>query len=95
MVAAQPNVLRYTPGYRTEYVHGRTFSERMDNEWHRLVTCHSITNHATANPLGGARLTPSSLIGSWAGTTLVRLSIPQLRLKVIRTNLGWPEPNHP
>ena len=75
MVAAQPNVRRYTPGYMREYVGGRTFSRRMDDEWYRLVMCHSITD--IGNPLGGARITPSSLIGSWAGTTLVRLSIPQ------------------
>ena len=65
-----------------EYVQGRTFSERMDNEWYRLVMCHSITDPATtANPLGGGRITPSSLIGSWKGITLVRLSILQLDSK--------------
>lgn len=76
MVAMQPNSLRYTPGCMTEYISGRTFSERMDDEWHRLVTCHSIT--ADPSPLSGKRFTPSALVGSWKGTVLVRLSILRL-----------------
>jgi len=66
-----------TPLHSQEYVQGRTFSERMDNEWHRLVICYGITDPATtANPLGGKHITPSSLIGSWAGTTLVPDFLP-------------------
>lgn len=72
-LAVKPNMLRYTPGYKGEYVLGRTFSERMDNEWNRLIVCHSITSFPRG--LGGRRFTPAGLIGSWAGTMLVRLSI--------------------
>jgi len=93
MLAMLPNTLRYTPGYMEEYVLGRTFSERMDDEWHRLVMCHSIT--APSSPLGGRRFTPSSLIGSWKGAVLVRLSILRLQFKIICTDLGSPDPNHP
>ena len=92
MIAMQPNTLRYTPGYREEYLPGRTFSERMDDEWHRLVTCYSTT--AAPSPLSGKRFTPSALIGSWTGTILVRLSILRLQFKPIHTDLGPSEPNH-
>ena len=89
----QPNTPRYTPGYMEEYIPGRTFSERMDSEWSRLVMCHSIT--AASSPLGGNRFTPSSLIGSWKGTVLVRHSILRLQFKTICTDPGSSEPNHP
>ena len=89
----QPNTPRYTPGYMDEYVLGRTFSQRMDDEWHRLVMCHDIT--AAPNPLGGRRFTPSSLIGSWKGTIIVCLSILRLQFKTIYTDLVSSEPNHP
>jgi len=69
----QPNMLRYTPGYMEEYIPGRTFSERMDEEWHRLVMCHRIDG--ARNPLRGKRFTASTLVGSWKGTVLVRVSI--------------------
>ncbi|KAF9648741.1 hypothetical protein BDM02DRAFT_3186850 [Thelephora ganbajun] len=69
LTATQPNALRYTPGYMEQYVPGRTFSERMDEEWHRLVMCHSI--NTASNPLGGKRFTPSALVGLWKGTVLV------------------------
>lgn len=91
MIAMQPNSLRYTPGYMADYIPGRTFSQRMDNEWHRLVMCHSITDDP--QPLGGSRFTPSTLVGSWKGTVLVRHSILRLRFKPIRTDLGSSEPN--
>ena len=93
LIAMQPNTLRYTPGYMEEYIPGRTFSERMDNEWHRLIMCHNIT--APSTPLDGKRFTPSSLIGSWKGTVIVRLSILRLQFKTICTDFGSPEPNHP
>jgi len=73
MLSMEPNVFRYTPGYMTEYIPGKTFSERMDDEWHRLVMCHSVT--APRNPLAGKRFTPSALVGSWKGTLIVRISI--------------------
>ena len=84
MIAMHPNTHRYTPGYMEEYIPGRTFSERMDDEWHRLIMCHSIT--AASNPLGGKRFNPSSLIGSWKGVVLVRLSILRLPFKTICTD---------
>lgn len=73
MITVEPNLLRYTPGYTGEYVSGRTFSERMDDEWYRLIMCHDMT--AASNPPGGSCFTPSALVGSWKGTILVRLSI--------------------
>lgn len=69
----QPNEPRYTPGGMSEYAPGRTFSQRMDNEWFRLVMCYSINDIQSG--LAGALFTPSSLIGSWKGVTLVRLPI--------------------
>jgi hypothetical protein len=76
VLAAQPRELRYTPGCIGEYIRGRTFSERMDDEWHRLVKCHSLT--PVQNGLGGRLFTPSALVGLWKGTILVHLSILRL-----------------
>lgn len=81
MIAAQPNLLRYTPGYMEEYTRGRTFSERMDVEWHRLVMCHTITD--SPSPLSGTRHIPSALIGSWKGTVIVSLSILRFQIKPV------------
>ena len=92
MIGMQPNSPRYTPGYMKEYIPGRTFSERMDNEWHRLVSCHSVP--APPSSLGGSRFTPSTLVGSWKGAVLVRLSILRPRFETVRTDLGLPEPNY-
>ena len=88
VVAMQPNELRYTPGYMEQYVTGRTFSERMDDEWHRLIMCSSMT--APQKALAGCRFTPSVLIGSWKGTVLVRLSILRLQFSTIVLTSGHP-----
>lgn len=74
-LAMRPDEQRYTPGHMEEYIPGRTFSERMDDEWYRLVMCHSITS--APKGLAGRRFTPSSLIGTWKGIILVRLPILQ------------------
>ena len=91
LMATLPNSFRYTPGYMEQYVPGRTFSERMDAEWYRLVMCHSTSS--APNPLSGNRLTPSALVGSWKGTVLVRLSILRLRCKPVRADVGSFGPN--
>jgi len=69
MLAVQPNAFRSTPGYMKEYIPGRTFSERMDAEWYRLIMCPSITS--SPKGLGGSRVTPSTLVGSWNSTILI------------------------
>jgi hypothetical protein len=91
MLATHADMICGTPDRTGEYILGRTFSERMDNEWRRLVVCHTVT--PARNPLGGKLFTPSSLIGSWKGITLVRTSTPHLRLG--STDLGSSEPNDP
>jgi len=92
LTAVLPGSFRYTPGYREQYVPGRTFSERMDAEWYRLVACHSTTT--APNPFSGNRFTPSALVGSWKGAVLVRLSILRLQFKVVRADIGSFGPNH-
>jgi len=91
-LALRPGTQRYTPGYMEEYIPGRTFSERMDDEWYRLVMCHSITS--APKGLDGRRFTRSSLIGSWKGIILVRISIPQFTPETRWADPGSPEPNH-
>ena len=71
-----------------QYIPGRTFSERMDAEWYRLITCHGTTT--APNPLSRNRFAPSALVGSWRGTVIVRLSILHLQFKPVRTDS---EPN--
>lgn len=88
-----PGLPRYTPGFMREYIPaGRTFSERMDDEWYRLIMCHSITS--SPRGLSGGRFTPSTLIGSWRGSILVRLSILHYCFKARNTYFGSPEQNH-
>lgn len=94
ILAMEPNTLRYTPGGREQYIHGRTFSERMDDEWFRFVMCHSVTASAPQG-LSGRRFTPSALIGSWKGTVLVRVSILQFKFEPNNTDLGSIGPNYP
>ena len=89
VLLTQPNEPRYTPGAMSEYVGGRTFSERMDNEWFRLVMCQSINSFPVG--LSGALFTPSGLIGSWRGMSLVRLPLC-LRHRALTS---CPEPIHP
>lgn len=88
MLAIQPNAIRYTPGFMGEYIRGRTFSERMDEEWNRLIMCCSITSVPIG--LGGRRFSPSSLIGSWSGNILVCLSILRFEFETGGTDFQPP-----
>lgn len=93
ILTMEPNQLRYTPGGREQYVPGRTFSERVDDEWFRLVMCPSITS--APRGLDGRRFTPSTLVGSWRGTVLVRVSTLRFKFDPNSTDFGPTEPNHP
>lgn len=93
MLALNQASLRCTPGSMREYFAGRTFSERMDTEWYRLIMCHSITS--TPKGLGGRRFTPSVLVGSWKGSILVRFPASPFKFETGSADFGSPEPNHP
>ena len=73
MLTMHPDSPRYTPGYMKGYIPGRTFSERLDDEWYRLIMCHGVD--PVQDALSGKRFTPSSLIGLWNGIVMVCVPI--------------------